>query len=47
MTELATTYMGIALDNPLVASPSPLSYTLDGIKRLAAGGAGIVGRGRH
>jgi dihydroorotate dehydrogenase (fumarate) len=42
MTDLATTYMGIALDNPLVASPSPLSYTLDGIKRLAAGGAGAI-----
>jgi dihydroorotate dehydrogenase (fumarate) len=42
MTELRTSYMGLRLDNPLVASPSPLSYTLDGIKRLAAGGVGAI-----
>jgi dihydroorotate dehydrogenase (fumarate) len=40
--ELATTYMGLQLRNPLVASPSPLSYTLDGVKRLAAGGVGAI-----
>jgi dihydroorotate dehydrogenase (fumarate) len=40
--ELATNYMGLALRNPLVASPSPLSYTLDGIRRLADGGVGAV-----
>jgi dihydroorotate dehydrogenase (fumarate) len=40
--ELSTNYMGLALRNPLVASPSPLSYTLDGIRRLAAGGAGAI-----
>jgi dihydroorotate dehydrogenase (fumarate) len=34
--------MGLALRNPLVASPSPLSYTLDGIKRLADGGVGAI-----
>ena len=36
--ELSTNYMGLALRNPLVASPSPLSYSLDGIRRLADGG---------
>jgi dihydroorotate dehydrogenase (fumarate) len=40
--DLATNYMGLALHNPLVASPSPLSYTLDGIKRLADGGVGAI-----
>jgi dihydroorotate dehydrogenase (fumarate) len=39
---LATTYMGLRLRNPLVASPSPLSYTLDGVRRLAAGGVGAI-----
>jgi dihydroorotate dehydrogenase (fumarate) len=42
MTDLRTSYLGLRLDNPLVASPSPLSYTLDGIKRLAAGGVGAI-----
>lgn len=42
MTDLATTYMGLPLPNPLVASPSPLSYTYDGIRRLADGGVGAV-----
>jgi dihydroorotate dehydrogenase (fumarate) len=40
--ELATTYMGLRLRNPLVASPSPLSSTLDGIRRLADGGVGAI-----
>ncbi len=39
---LSTNYMGLALRNPLVASPSPLSYTLDGVKRLADGGVGAI-----
>jgi dihydroorotate dehydrogenase (fumarate) len=34
--------MGLELRNPLVASPSPLSYTLDGIRRLADGGVGAI-----
>ncbi|HET6867358.1 MAG TPA: dihydroorotate dehydrogenase-like protein [Solirubrobacteraceae bacterium] len=42
MTDLRTTYMGLELRNPLVASPSPLSYTLDGIKRLADGGVAAI-----
>jgi dihydroorotate dehydrogenase (fumarate) len=40
--ELATTYMGLRLRNPLVASPSPLSYTLDGVRRLADSGVGAI-----
>jgi dihydroorotate dehydrogenase (fumarate) len=40
--DLSTTYMGLPLRNPLVASPSPLSYDLDGIKRLAHGGVGAI-----
>jgi len=39
---LSTNYMGLALRNPLVASPSPLSYTLEGIRRLADGGVGAI-----
>ncbi len=42
MTELATSYMGLQLRNPLVASPSPLSYTYDGLQRLAASGVGAI-----
>jgi dihydroorotate dehydrogenase (fumarate) len=42
MMELSTDYMGLALRNPLVASPSPLSKTLDGVRSLAAGGVGAV-----
>ena len=34
--------MGLELRNPLVASASPLSQTLDGIRRLEDGGAGAV-----
>ena len=40
--DLATRYMGLALHNPLVASPSPLSKTLDGVQRLADAGVGAV-----
>ncbi len=42
MMELETSYMGLRLRNPLVASPSPLSYTLDGVRRLADGGVGAI-----
>jgi dihydroorotate dehydrogenase (fumarate) len=34
--------MGLTLRNPLVASPSPTSHSLDGIKRLAHGGVGAI-----
>ena len=40
--ELATTYLGLALRNPLVASASPLSTTVDGVRRLADAGVGAV-----
>jgi dihydroorotate dehydrogenase (fumarate) len=40
--DLSTSYMGLALRNPLVASPSPLSYSLDGIRRLADGGVAAI-----
>ncbi len=40
--ELATRYMGLALSNPLVASASPLSYTVDGVRRLADSGVAAV-----
>lgn len=40
--ELATQYLGLALRNPLVASASPLSKTVDGVRRLADAGVGAV-----
>jgi dihydroorotate dehydrogenase (fumarate) len=42
MTELSTQYMGLALRNPLVASASPLSKNVDGVRRLADAGVGAV-----
>ncbi|MEZ4860081.1 MAG: dihydroorotate dehydrogenase-like protein [Caldilineaceae bacterium] len=40
--DLTTTYMGLPLAHPLVPSASPLSYTLDGIRRLEDAGAAAV-----
>jgi dihydroorotate dehydrogenase (fumarate) len=40
--QLATEYLGLALRNPLVASASPLSQTVDGVRRLADAGVGAV-----
>ena len=40
--DLSTTYMGLALRNPLVASASPLSQTVDGVRGLADAGVGAV-----
>ncbi|MGA8207647.1 MAG: dihydroorotate dehydrogenase-like protein [Candidatus Dormiibacterota bacterium] len=40
--DLATDYMGLALRNPLVASASPISHTVEGVRRLAEGGVGAV-----
>lgn len=40
--ELRTMYMGLELRNPIVASASPLSQTMDGIRRLADSGAGAI-----
>jgi dihydroorotate dehydrogenase (fumarate) len=42
VTELATTYLGLRLRNPLVASPSPLSHTYEGVQRLADSGVGAI-----
>jgi dihydroorotate dehydrogenase (fumarate) len=42
MMDLTTTYLGLALRNPLVASSSPLSQTVEGVQRLADAGAGAV-----
>lgn len=39
---LGTTYLGMPLRNPLVASAGPLSQTVEGIKALADGGVGAV-----
>jgi dihydroorotate dehydrogenase (fumarate) len=40
--DLTTTYMGLNLKHPLVASAGPISKTLDGIKRLEDAGASAV-----
>lgn len=40
--DLTTNYMGLELRNPLVASASPLSQTVDGVRRLADAGVGAV-----
>ena len=40
--DLNTSYMGLRLKNPVVASSSPLSHTLDGIRRLEDAGAAAV-----
>ncbi len=42
MTDLSTTYLGLALKNPLVASASPLSKRVENVKRLEAAGAAAV-----
>ena len=40
--DLSTTYLGLPLRNPLVASASPLSRTVDDVQRLADGGVGAI-----
>jgi len=42
MIDLRTTYMGLRLRTPLVASASPLSQELDGIRRLEDVGASAI-----
>ena len=42
MADLRTRYLGLELQSPLVASPSPLTGSLDGLRRLEAAGAGAV-----
>lgn len=40
--DLSTSYLGLRLSNPIVPSSSPLSQSLDGIRRLEDAGAGAV-----
>lgn len=40
--DLSTQYMGLTLKNPIVPSSSPLSHSLDGVRRLEDAGAGAV-----
>ena len=40
--DLSTVYLGLSLRNPLLASASPLSRTVDGVRRLADAGVGAV-----
>lgn len=42
MVDLSTHYLGLSLKNPLVASASPLSKKLDGIRRLEDAGVSAV-----
>ena len=42
MVDLTTTYMGMTLKNPVVPSASPLSSSLDTIKRMEDAGAAAV-----
>src|ERR1044072_9108823 len=40
--DLRTEYLGLTLKNPIVPSSSPLSYTIDSIRRLEDAGAAAV-----
>ena len=40
--DLTTTYLGLSLRNPLVASPSPATSTVNRVKALAGAGVGAV-----
>jgi dihydroorotate dehydrogenase (fumarate) len=40
--DLRTRYLGLDVRNPLIASASPLSNTVDGVRRLADAGVGAV-----
>jgi dihydroorotate dehydrogenase (fumarate) len=42
MVDLSTTYLGLQLKNPLVASASPLSKQLDSVRRLEDAGVSAV-----
>lgn len=42
VTSLDTTYLNLALRSPIVVSASPLSRSLDNIKRMEAAGAGAI-----
>jgi hypothetical protein len=42
VVDLTTTYLGLPLRNPLVASPSPATSTVDRVAALADAGVGAV-----
>jgi dihydroorotate dehydrogenase (fumarate) len=42
MTDLTTTYLGLTLKNPIVASASPLSKKLESAKKLDEAGVGAI-----
>jgi dihydroorotate dehydrogenase (fumarate) len=42
VVDLSTTYLGLRLTNPLVASASPLSKKVEQVRRMEAAGAGAV-----
>ncbi len=42
MVDLTTTYLGLKLKNPLVASPSPLSEKVNNVKRMEEAGVAAV-----
>jgi dihydroorotate dehydrogenase (fumarate) len=42
MVDLSTTYLGLQLKNPIVASASPLSKKMDSVRRLEDAGAAAV-----
>lgn len=42
MIDTSTKYLGLTLRNPLVVSPSPLSQSLDNVRRMEDAGAGAV-----
>jgi dihydroorotate dehydrogenase (fumarate) len=42
MADLSTSYLGLSLAHPVVASAGPLSHDLDGIRRLEDGGASAI-----
>jgi len=42
MADLSTSYLGLKLKNPLIAASSPLTATLDNLKRCEDAGLGAV-----
>ncbi len=42
MTNLSTTFMGLKLENPIIAGSSALSSSVTGVRKLEEGGAGAV-----
>ena len=40
--DLTTTYLGLKLKNPIVPSASPLSRTLESMKRMEEAGAAAI-----